>query len=54
MRWILYNMTLQLQDVPLLTPVTHYSNSTYNAFDNNLIYWADLSGTDREFTKSIR
>jgi RHS repeat-associated protein len=29
-----------------IDPVTHFSNSTYNAFDNNPIYWADPSGAD--------
>ncbi|PQJ15316.1 RHS repeat domain-containing protein, partial [Aureicoccus marinus] len=27
-------------------PVTHFSNSPYNGFDNNPIYWADPSGAD--------
>ena len=27
-------------------PVTHHSFSTYNAFDNNPVYWADPSGAD--------
>ena len=28
-----------------IDPVTHWSNSPYNAFDNNPIFWADPSGT---------
>ena len=28
-----------------IDPVTHYSMSTYNAFNNSPIYWADPSGT---------
>ncbi|MEX0273997.1 MAG: DUF6443 domain-containing protein [Flavobacteriaceae bacterium] len=27
-----------------IDPLTHYSTSTYNGFDNNPIYWADPSG----------
>lgn len=27
-------------------PVTHFSNSTYNAFDNNPVFFADPSGAD--------
>ncbi|WP_074408135.1 DUF6443 domain-containing protein [Aquimarina megaterium] len=29
-----------------IDPVTHHSMSTYNAFDNNPIFWADPSGAD--------
>lgn len=29
-----------------IDPITHHSNSTYNAFDNNPIFWADLSGAN--------
>jgi hypothetical protein len=29
-----------------IDPVTHYSMSTYNAFDNNPVFWADPSGAD--------
>jgi RHS repeat-associated protein len=29
-----------------IDPVTHYSMSTYTAFDNNPIFWADPSGAD--------
>lgn len=29
-----------------MDPVIHYSKSTYNAFDNNPVYWADPSGAD--------
>jgi len=30
------------------SPVTHHSMSTYTAFDNNPIFWADPSGADAE------
>ena len=29
-----------------IDPVTHYDYSTYNAFDNNPVFWADPSGAD--------
>jgi N-acetylmuramoyl-L-alanine amidase len=29
-----------------IDPVTHYSMSTYNAFDNNPVFWSDPSGAD--------
>ncbi|WP_299243570.1 DUF6443 domain-containing protein [uncultured Aquimarina sp.] len=29
-----------------IDPVTHHSMSTYNAFDNNPVFWADPSGAD--------
>ncbi len=29
-----------------IDPVTHYNFSTYNAFDNNPVFWADPSGAD--------
>jgi len=29
-----------------IDPVTHHSMSTYTAFDNNPVYWADPSGAD--------
>ena len=29
-----------------IDPVTHHSQSTYNGFDNNPIYWSDPSGAD--------
>ncbi len=29
-----------------IDPVTHHSKSTYNAFDNNPIYWTDPSGAN--------
>ncbi len=31
-----------------IDPVTHHSNSTYNAFDNNPVFWADPSGADAQ------
>ncbi|TXG34865.1 hypothetical protein FUA22_17255 [Seonamhaeicola maritimus] len=47
----LYEMPLRSYDPAIarwttIDPVTHFSNSTYNAFDNNPIYWADPSGAD--------
>ncbi|MDA9317123.1 hypothetical protein N9Q58_04325 [Polaribacter sp.] len=32
-----------------IDPVTHHSMSTYTAFDNNPIFWADPSGADAEW-----
>ncbi len=29
-----------------IDPITHHSNSTYNGFDNNPIFWSDPSGAD--------
>ncbi|NAS12666.1 RHS repeat-associated core domain-containing protein [Poritiphilus flavus] len=31
-----------------IDPVTHHSQSAYNAFDNSPIYWSDPSGADAE------
>ncbi len=31
-----------------IDPVTHYSMSPYNAFDNNPVFWADPSGADSQ------
>ncbi|MDD3014656.1 MAG: hypothetical protein PHC34_13225 [Candidatus Gastranaerophilales bacterium] len=31
-----------------IDPVLHYSQSTYNAFDGNPVFWADPSGADSE------
>ncbi|QAA81957.1 hypothetical protein EI546_09580 [Aequorivita sp. H23M31] len=31
-----------------IDPVTHFSQSTYTAFDNNPIFWADPTGADSE------
>ncbi|WP_299362860.1 RHS repeat-associated core domain-containing protein [Winogradskyella sp.] len=31
-----------------IDPVTHHSMSTYTAFDNNPVFWADPSGADSE------
>ena len=49
----LYEMTFRKYDPAIarwtgIDPVTHHSFSTYNAFDNNPIYWADPSGADGE------
>lgn len=47
----LYEMELRQYDPAIarwigIDPVTHFSQSTYNGFDNNPIYWADPSGAD--------
>ena len=46
-----YEMELRNYDPALgrwnaIDPITHHSMSTYNAFDNNPIFWADPSGAD--------
>jgi len=46
-----YEMDLRKYDPAIarwtgIDPVTHHSMSTYNAFDNNPIFWADPSGSD--------
>jgi len=47
----LYEMELRLYDPAIarwnsIDPVTHFEYSTYSAFDNNPIYWADPSGAN--------
>ncbi|MCV6629792.1 MAG: hypothetical protein OIF50_08025, partial [Flavobacteriaceae bacterium] len=47
----LYEMNFRQYDPTLgrftsIDPVVHHSLSTYNAFDNNPVYWADPSGAD--------
>ncbi len=47
----LYEMDFRQYDPAIarftgIDPVTHFSNSTYNAFDNNPVFWADPSGAD--------
>ncbi|MBO6881921.1 DUF6443 domain-containing protein, partial [Winogradskyella sp.] len=47
----LYEMDMRQYDPAIarwtsIDPVVHYSMSTYTAFDNNPIYWADPSGAD--------
>jgi len=49
----LYEMELRLYDPAIarwnaIDPVTHHSFSTYSAFDNNPVFWADPSGADGE------
>ncbi len=49
----LYEMDMRQYDPTIarwtsIDPVTHHSNSTYNAFDNNPIFWTDPSGADGE------
>ena len=46
-----YEMDLRQYDPAIarwtsIDPVTHFEYSTYSAFDNNPIYWADPSGAD--------
>ncbi len=47
----LYEMDLRAYDPTIarwtgIDPVTHWSMSTYTAFDNNPVYWADPSGAN--------
>ncbi|WP_158596896.1 DUF6443 domain-containing protein [Aquimarina sp. BL5] len=47
----LYEMPLRQYDPTIarwtsIDPVTHHSMSTYTAFDNNPVFWADPSGAD--------
>ena len=47
----LYEMDLRQYDPAIarwtsIDPVTHWSMSTYTAFDNNPVYWADPSGAN--------
>ncbi|KAA2216559.1 DUF6443 domain-containing protein [Maribacter flavus] len=47
----LYEMDMRQYDPAIarwtsMDPVTHFEYSTYSAFDNNPIYWADPSGAD--------
>nr|WP_299381216.1 DUF6443 domain-containing protein [Allomuricauda sp.] len=47
----LYEMPLRQYDPSIarwtsIDPVTHFSMSTYTAFDNNPVFWADPSGAD--------
>mgnify|MGYP000459685402 CR=1 FL=1 len=49
----LYEMDMRQYDPAIarwtsIDPVTHFSMSTYTAFDNNPIYWSDPSGADSE------
>ncbi|WP_084050395.1 DUF6443 domain-containing protein [Aquimarina macrocephali] len=49
----LYEMDLRKYDPAIarwtgIDPVTHFSQSTYTAFDNNPVVWADPSGADGE------
>ncbi|WP_101447373.1 RHS repeat-associated core domain-containing protein [Aquimarina sp. MAR_2010_214] len=49
----LYEMDLRQYDPAIarwtsIDPVTHHSNSTYNGFDNNPVFWADPSGASVE------
>ncbi|MEO1030035.1 MAG: DUF6443 domain-containing protein [Bacteroidota bacterium] len=49
----LYEMDMRQYDPAIarwtsIDPVVHYSKSTYNAFDNNPVYWADPSGADSQ------
>lgn len=47
----LYEMNMRQYDATIarwtgIDPVTHHSMSTYTAFDNNPVYWADPSGAN--------
>lgn len=47
----LYEMDVRSYDPSIgrwtsIDPVTHYSMSTYNSFDNNPVFWSDPSGAD--------
>ncbi len=49
----LYEMNVRSYDPAVarftsIDPVTHHSMSTYTAFDNNPVFWADPSGADSE------
>jgi len=49
----LYQMDVRSYDPDIarftsLDPVTHFSQSTYTAFDNNPVFWADPSGADSQ------
>ncbi|MBV7270725.1 hypothetical protein KCG49_16170 [Winogradskyella sp. WHY3] len=49
----LYEMPLRQYDPAIarwtaIDPVAHHSMSTYTAFDNNPVFWADPSGADSE------
>ncbi len=50
----LYEMDVRQYDPAIarwtgIDPVVHHSLSTYNAFDNNPVYYADPSGADSEY-----
>jgi RHS repeat-associated protein len=49
----LYEMDVRSYDPAIarftsLDPVTHFQQSTYTAFDNNPVFWADPSGADSQ------
>jgi len=49
----LYEMPLRKFDPAIarwltIDPVTHFSMSPYNGYDNNPIFWADPTGADGE------
>jgi len=49
----IYEMDVRSYDPALarftsIDPVTHFDYSTYNAFDNNPVFWADPSGADAQ------
>ncbi|WP_303315360.1 DUF6443 domain-containing protein [Flavivirga abyssicola] len=52
----LYEMDVRSYDPAIarftsIDPVTHYSMSTYTAFDNNPVFWADPSGANAQTTR---
>ena len=54
----LYEMDFRQYDPAIarfngIDPVTHWSMSTYTAFDNNPVYWADPSGADSQVIEDL-
>ncbi len=54
----MYEMDMRSYDPTIarwtsIDPVTHHSMSTYNAFDNNPVYWADPSGADSQYSDKV-
>ena len=54
----LYEMDLRSYDPAIarftsIDPIVHYNFSTYTAFDNNPIFWADPSGADSQLESNI-
>jgi hypothetical protein len=51
MKWMYVVTTPAIARFTSIDLVTHFSNSTYNAFDNNPVYWADPSGAEKLFLR---
>jgi RHS repeat-associated protein len=54
----LYSMDFRQYDPAIgrwnsIDPITHFSMSTYTAFDNNPVFWADPSGADPKLDELI-